>query len=161
MTERFLISDDPALVDPETVHASLTRSYWAKGISRELVDRSLTHSVCLGVYDTQSSRSPSDHRPALVGFARIVTDHATFAYLCDVFILEEQQGHGLGKKLIAAVMAHPSVVGSGQPGDPGVRRFMLMTRDAHGLYKQYGFTGMDHPDRAMQIAKPNAYQSGG
>ncbi len=158
MSERFVFSDDPALVDVERVHEYLSHaSYWAGGIPRELVERSIGHSVCIGVYDTLVPRPGRGDRFAQIGFARIVTDHATYAYLCDVYVLDGYRGQGIGKRLMAEVMKHRSVAGTGRPGDPGVRRFMLMTRDAHGLYRRYGFEAMSHPDRAMQKVRPNAY----
>jgi GNAT superfamily N-acetyltransferase len=135
-----LISVDPALLDREMMHRFLTeRSYWAKGMPREVMERSLENSLCFGVY--VSGRQ--------AGFARVVTDFATFAWLADVFVLEEHRGRGLSKKLVAAILAHP--------GLQGLRRFMLATLDAHGLYAQYGFTRVEPPERFMEIARPNPY----
>src|SRR5262249_35690541 len=115
----LLISDDPALLDREMVHRFLSeRTYWSPGVPREIVERSIDHSLCFGIYRAD----------AQIGFARAVTDFATFAWLADVFILEEERGKGLSKKLVAAIQAHPRL--------QGLRRFMLGTRDAHGLYAQ-------------------------
>src|SRR6188768_3947910 len=120
---RYEISTDTARLDFAVIHAYLTRSYWSPGIPLATVEKAARNSLCFGVYETSTG--------AQVGFARVVTDHATFAYLCDVYVLEEHRGHGLGKLLMRAVMAHPALTGA--------RRAMLGTRDAHGLYRQFGF----------------------
>ncbi|MEK7252740.1 MAG: GNAT family N-acetyltransferase, partial [Actinomycetota bacterium] len=128
----YVISDDPALVDVDLVYAWLAdTSYWAKGRTRETVQRSIANSIPLGVY----------HRGATVGFARVVTDRATFAWLCDVFVVEEHRGSGLGKALVEAAVTHPDL--------QEVKRFVLATADAHDLYRQYGFEVLDRPDRWM------------
>lgn len=129
----YEVSSDPARLDLDTIHAYLSRSYWSPGIPRSVVQRAMEHSICFGVY----------HLREQVGFARVVTDRATFAYLADVFILEAHRGRGLSKKLMASVMAHPDL--------QGLRRFMLATRDAHGLYRQFGFTDLANPSRIMEI----------
>jgi len=140
----LLISDDPALLDRPLIHRFLSeRSYWAKGLPREIVDRALEHSLCFGVY--------SAGRPA--GFARVVTDFATFAWLADVFIVEEKRGRGLGKKLVTAVLAHPRL--------QGLRLFMLGTRDAQSLYARCGFKPLAFPERFMEIRSENSYKCGG
>jgi GNAT superfamily N-acetyltransferase len=141
--DTFLISTDPALLDVQAIHAYLTRSYWAPGIPIEVVERAIQGAICFGVYD--------DGRQ--IGFARVITDRATFAYLADVYILEAHQGRGLGKWLMRVIMAHPDL--------QGLRRFSLATRDAHGLYAQFGFTPLRAPDRHMEIARPNIYRDGG
>jgi GNAT superfamily N-acetyltransferase len=139
----LLISDDKARLDRSLIHAFLSgRSYWAKGVPVEIVERSIEHSLCFGMY--QAGRQ--------IGFARAVTDFTTFAWLADVFILEEARGSGYGKKLVAAIMAHP--------GLQGLRRFMLGTRDAHKLYEQYGFGPLKYPERFMEIQFENSYKSG-
>ncbi len=140
--DRLLISTDPARLDARAVHAYLTRSYWAPGIPLETVERSIKGAMCFGVYDDG----------AQVGFARVITDRATFAYLADVYILESHQGRGLGKWLIRVIMAHPDL--------QGLRRFSLATRDAHGLYAQFGFTPLRAPERHMEIARPDIYRGG-
>lgn len=127
----YLISTNPARLDIDAIHTYLTRSYWAAGRSRAVVARSLRHSLCFGLY----------HHDAQVGLARIVTDYATFAWLCDVYVLEEHRGAGMGKQLIAAVVAHPDL--------SRLKRIMLATRDAHGLYRQYGFEPLTAPERWM------------
>jgi GNAT superfamily N-acetyltransferase len=137
----LLVSTDPARLDVDAVHAFLSRAYWCEGIPRETVERALRHSLCFGLYDGT----------AQVGLARVVTDYATFAYLCDVYVLESHRGRGLGKWLMECVMAHQSV--------PGLRRFNLATKDAHGLYKQLGFTPLAFPERWMELHKPNIYKT--
>src|SRR5688572_17305768 len=132
----YLISTDPARLDVDAVHAYLSRSYWAKGIPRSIVARSIQGSLCFGLFSG----------PEQVGFARVISDRATFAYLCDVYVLEEHRGRGLGKWLIEAVMAHPDV--------RDVRRFTLGTRDAHGLYARHGFAAPARPETLMEISRP-------
>ncbi len=132
----FFISADPALLQPGEIHAYLTRSYWATGRSLEAVERSLEHSLCLGLY----------HGARQIGLCRIVSDFTIFAYLCDVYVLEEYRGQGLGKQLIAAAVAYPEL--------QTVRRWMLATRDAHGLYSQYGFSALSAPERWMERFLP-------
>ena len=140
----LLISDDPALLDRPLIHRFLSeRSYWAKGLPREIVDRALEHSLCFGVYSAGRS----------AGFARVVTDFATFAWLADVFIVEEKRGRGLGKKLVTAVLAHPRL--------QGLRLFMLGTRDAQSLYARCGFKPLAFPERFMEIRSENSYKCGG
>jgi len=134
----LLISDDKALLNRALIHKFLTeRSYWAKGVPREIVERSIEHSLCFGVYRAERQ----------IGFARVVTDFATFAWLADVFIVEEERGRGLSKRLVAAVLAHPQL--------QGLRRFMLGTLDAHGLYAQFGFVPIAQVERFMEIHQPN------
>ena len=140
----LLISDDKALLDRALIHRFLSeRSYWAQGVPRETVDRSLDHSLCFGLY--RAGRQ--------AGFARVVTDFATFAWLADAFIVEESRGQGLGKKLVAAVLGHPQL--------QGLRRFLLGTRDAHTLYARSGFQPLAHPERFMEISAVNGYKWGG
>lgn len=126
-------------MDVDAIHAYLSRSYWAEGVPRAVVERSLKGSIAFGLF----------HRDAQVGFARVVTDCATFAYLCDVYVLEEHQGDGLGRWLLETVMAHPDL--------QGLRRFSLVTRDAHGLYRHVGFGPLAAPDRHMEIVRPGIY----
>lgn len=146
----ILFSDDPALVDLDVVHGFLSTSYWSPGIPRRIIERAIRHSLVFGVYDTLARRADADLRPAQIGFARVVTDRATFAYLADVFILEPFRGRGLSKGLVAFVMSHPDL--------QGLRRFMLATRDAHGLYARSGFTALTHPERFMEKADPDIYR---
>ena len=128
----YTISCDPKRLDLGVVHGFLTTSYWALGVSEDVVRRSIEHSLCFGVYDQESQ----------VGFARVITDRATFAYLADVFILDSYQGHGLGMWLIETIVAHPEL--------SGLRRWILVTRDAHDLYRKYGFTELRNPERFME-----------
>jgi GNAT superfamily N-acetyltransferase len=136
----LLISDDKRLLDRALIHEFLsTRSYWAKGLPLAVMERSIEHSLCFGVYLADKQ----------VGFARVVTDSATFAWLADVFIVEEQRGHGFSKQLVAAVRAHPQL--------QGLRRFLLGTADAHGLYRQFDFEPIKHIERFMEICPQNPY----
>lgn len=117
----YEVTSDPARVDLDAVHAFLTRSYWAAGVPRDLIARAIAGSLPFSLL----------HEGRQVGFARVVTDRATFAYLADVYILEEHRGRGLARRLMDAILAHPEL--------QGLRRFMLVTRDAEGLYARYGF----------------------
>lgn len=136
----YTISDDPARLDLDVIHGFLARSYWAAGIPRETVARAIANSLCFGVY----------FGGAQVGFARLVTDRATFAYLADVFVLEEHRGRGLSRALMELVASHPEV--------QGLRRWMLVTRDAHGLYRKFGFSELAQPALVMARHDPNVYQ---
>ncbi len=137
--DQFVISTDPTRLDIDAIHAYLTRSYWASGISREVVQRSIEGSLCFGLYIEQ----------AQIGLARVITDRATFAYLADVYVLEAYRGLGLAKWLMGVVVAHPDL--------QGLRRFMLATRDAHGLYEQYGFRSIESPHGLMEIVRLDLY----
>jgi GNAT superfamily N-acetyltransferase len=139
----FLISTELSRLDLLYIHQYLTRSYWAEGIPYETVEKAVKGSVCFGMYDGKKQ----------IGFARLITDTATFAYLADVFIDEAYHGRGLGKWLIAVIMEYEPV--------QGLRRFMLATKDAHGLYRQFGFTGLTHSERWMHIHKPDVYRKNG
>ena len=127
------VSTDPSRLDLDVVHGFLTGSYWAAGIPREVVERAVRGSLCFGAYLGSQQ----------VGFARVISDGATFAYVSDVFVLSSHRGRGVGKLLMAAIMAHP--------GLQGLRRWTLATRDAHGLYRQFGFSAPRHPERVMEI----------
>jgi GNAT superfamily N-acetyltransferase len=137
---KFVISTDRERIDLDVVHGYLTESYWARGISREVVERSVENSFCFGMYCAGTQ----------VGFARVVSDFATFAYLGDVFVLDAYRGQGLGKWLMECVLGHPRL--------QGLRRWTLLTRDAHGLYSQFGFTPLKAPDRYMELHDPEVYQ---
>lgn len=126
------ISTDVDAIDLDLVHGFLTTAYWSPGVSRETVERAIQHSLCFGVYRGDEQ----------IGFARVVTDRATFAYLADVFIVDAQRGRGLGAWLIETILAHPDL--------QGLRRWTLATRDAHGLYRQFGFTALTDPSRLME-----------
>lgn len=143
--DAYEISADPARLDVPAMHACLTRSYWSPGIPLETVERAARNSLCFGLYERATGRQ--------VGLARVVTDHATFAYLCDVYVLEQHRGQGLGKRLIDAVMAHPALTGA--------RRAMLATRDAHGLYARHGFRAPPADGVLMQILRPDMYRAAG
>ncbi len=136
---RFLISTDRAKLDLDVIHKFLTHSYWAAGIPRATVARSIENSLCFGVYDDSNQ----------IGFARVISDFATYAYVADVFILEPYRERGLAKELMASVMAHPQL--------QGLRRWSLATRDAHGLYAQFGFTALENPSRSMEIVDWELY----
>jgi GNAT superfamily N-acetyltransferase len=136
--DNFTISDEAERLRPEVIVDYLARAYWSTQRPRAVIEKSLKHSLCFGVYENQTQ----------IGFARVVTDHATFAYLADVFILESHRGHGLGKWLVQTILEHPDL--------QGLRRWMLATRDAHGLYAQFGFTALENPDRYMTKFDPTA-----
>lgn len=140
--DNYIISTDQDKLDIGFIHAFLSRSYWAEEIPVEIVTRAIKGSLCFGVYEKDRQ----------IGFARMVTDKATFAYLADVFINEEHRGRGLSKWLVGTILAHPDM--------QGLRRVMLATRDAHGLYAQFGFTPVTNPERLMQIANPGIYKKG-
>ncbi len=136
----FEVSTDPARIDLRTVHEFLTNCYWARGIPIATVRRSIENSLCFGIYcgDRQA------------GFARVITDRATFAYLADVFVLPEYRGRGLSKWMMQCMLAHPDL--------QGLRRWMLATQDAHGLYRQYGFTSLNAPERWMEVHRADIYE---
>lgn len=138
---QYQISTDRQRIDVAVVHAYLTQSYWSPGIPRKVVERAIENSLCFGVYlGTQQ-----------IGFARIISDKATFAYLADVFILEPHRGKGLSKWLMEFITRHEEL--------QGLRRFMLATKDAHGLYEQFGFTPLANPSRMMEKFNPNVYDT--
>ena len=139
---RFIVSTDPACLDLDVIYGFLSKCYWAEGIPREVVARSIEHSLCFGVYDGK----------AQVGFARVVSDFATIAYLGDVFVLEPYRGSGLSKWLMECVMQHPAL--------QGLRRWILLTRDAHELYARFGFTALRTPERYMELHNPDIYERG-
>jgi nitroimidazol reductase NimA-like FMN-containing flavoprotein (pyridoxamine 5'-phosphate oxidase superfamily)/GNAT superfamily N-acetyltransferase len=139
----FLISSDATRLDFDVIHRFLaTQSYWAEGIPREVVARAIANSLCFGIYRDAEQ----------VGFARVVTDYATYAYLADVFIVESHRGRGLSKALMEAVVSHPHL--------QGLRRFTLGTLDAHGLYRKFGFAAPANPERMMERADPDIYKLG-
>lgn len=137
---QFIISTDPAWLDLDVIHEFLTRCYWAEGIPRDVVARSIENSLCFGILDGAQQ----------VGFARVISDYATFAYLGDVFIVEGYRGRGLAHFLMQCIMQHPQL--------QCLRRWTLATRDAHGLYAQFGFTPLSRPDRFMEIHHPDVYR---
>ncbi|HEV2330351.1 MAG TPA: GNAT family N-acetyltransferase [Verrucomicrobiae bacterium] len=136
-----VISDDKTRLDVAWIHAFLSeRSYWAQAVPVEIVERSIRNSLCFGMF--KAGRQ--------IGFARVVTDFTTFAWLADVFIVEEVRGGGFGKKLVAAVVGHPEL--------QQLRRFMLGTRDAHKLYERFGFAPLKFPERFMEFGPVNSYK---
>jgi GNAT superfamily N-acetyltransferase len=137
----FVFSDDVNKLDPTAIHIYLsTESYWAKGIPLETVQRFIDNSLCFGIY--------KDARQ--IGFARWITDKTTFGYLADVYVLEPYRGLGLSKKLMSLMLFHKDL--------QGLRRYMLATEDAHGLYAQFGFKSVEHPEKLMAVVVKNAYQ---
>jgi len=139
----FTVSTDPALIDLDVVHGFLTNCYWAKGIPRDVVARSIENSLCFGVYAHGKQ----------IGFARVISDYATYAYIGDVFVLDSFRGHGLGKWLMECVMQHSRL--------QGLRRWSLVTRDAHGLYSKLGFEPLKKPENYMELHRPEVYQKAG
>lgn len=166
----FVISTDPARLDLDVIHNFLTNCYWARGIPREVVERSNAQSLCFGVYDDGDAspclakgarhgapkhgapkhRAPMHGAPRQVGFARVISDFATIAYVGDVFVLESHRGRGLSKWLMECIAQHPAL--------QNLRRWILTTRDAHGLYAQVGFTPVKFPERYMERHDPNVYE---
>ncbi len=132
----YTISTDPARLDMDVICDFLTRAYWAAGRPRERTERAFANSLVFGLYDGNKQ----------IGLARVVSDYAIFAYLCDVFINEDYRAHGLGKWLIETVMSHPDL--------QGLRRWTLATRDAHELYRQFGWNDMQNPEKWMEILRP-------
>ena len=145
MTESYniQISTDKSLLDINVIFNFLSQSYWAKGRSVSLIKKSIENSLCFGVYTNKKQ----------IGFARVVTDYATFAYLADVFILEGERGKGFARKLIETIMRFPEL--------KNVRRWMLATKDAHNLYSQFGFHKLKNPERFMEIVLPAGIDSSG
>ena len=136
----FTISTEKEKLDIDLIQSFLNRTYWAEGISKEVIRRSIEGSLCFGVFENDKQ----------VGFARMITDKATFAYLADVFIIEEYRGRGLSKWLMEVIMSHTDL--------QGLRRMILATKDAHGLYKQFGFTPLINVERWMHILDPDVYK---
>jgi GNAT superfamily N-acetyltransferase len=136
----YQMSTDRQRIDIAAVHAFLTQSYWSPGIPRGVVERAIENSLCFGVYFGAQQ----------VGFARVITDKATFAYLADVFIIESHRGKGLSTWLMEFVTAHEEL--------QGLRRFLLATKDAHALYAKFGFEALGNPSRIMENLKPDVYR---
>ena len=137
----YVISDDPARLDVGAIHAYLTRSYWSTGVPREVIERAVRNSLCIGGYTAGGDQ---------IGLVRVVTDYATFAWICDVYVLEAHRGRGLSKAMLRAVLSHPEL--------RTVRRFTLATRDAHGLYAQFGFVPVAKPEAQMEKRQPQPWQ---
>jgi GNAT superfamily N-acetyltransferase len=136
----FTVTTDPIWLNHELIHEFLSHSYWAEGVPREIVAQSIRNCLCFAVLQ-------GSHQ---VGFARVITDYATFAYLADVFIVESHRGKGLGKFLLECIVNHPQL--------QGLRRWMLATRDAHSLYAQFGFKPLAKPERFMELHNPAVYK---
>ena len=137
--DEYSISCDTSKLDLAVVHGFLSTSYWSLGLPREVLHRAIEGSLCFGLYRGDSQ----------VGFARVITDKATFAYLCDVFVLEAYRGKGLGRWLMEAIVSHPDL--------QGLRRFVLVTRDAHGLYEPFGFRPLARPEGYMEVFRQDIY----
>ena len=135
----YEVSTDPARLDMAVIHEFLTQSYWAQNIPRNVVEKSIRHSLCFGVY----------HERQQVGFARVVTNFATFGYLADVFVLPEHRSRGIAKILLRTILDHADL--------QGLRRLLLATHDAHGLYAQFGFKALARPDDFMSIHRPDVH----
>jgi GNAT superfamily N-acetyltransferase len=137
----YRISTDKSVINLELVHGYLChQSYWAEGISRDVVQRSIDNSLCFGLYKVDEQ----------VGFARVISDFATYAYLADVFIIPGERGQGLSKWLMQVIVDHPQL--------QGLRRFVLATKDAHTLYARFGFTAYANPGRLMCRNNPDVYK---
>ncbi len=136
----LVVTTDPARFDVRAIHAYLTRSYWAEGVSLDVVERSIQGALGFGLLDGA----------AQVGFARAITDRATYAYLADVYVLESHRGRGLGVWLVQCIMEHPDL--------KGLRRWSLVTRDAHGLYRKFGFEVPARPERYMEVVDADIYK---
>jgi N-acetylglutamate synthase-like GNAT family acetyltransferase len=136
----YSISSDKSLLDFSVVHGYLSRSYWAEDIPEDVVKKAIENSLCFGVYNDEKQ----------IGFARVISDYSTFAYLADVFILEEERGKGLSKWLVECILKHKQL--------QGLRNFCLLTRDAHMLYEKYGFQTLERPQNFMAIKKDNFYK---
>jgi len=137
----YVVSSDTTHVDRDLVYRFLRdEAYWSLGLPRDVFDRGLEHSLCFSAFDGDPARGGKQ-----AGFARVVTDRATFAWLCDVFVVPAHRGRGVSKRLLDAVMAHPDL--------ERVRNFLLATRDAHGLYARYGFTPLAEPARWLALRR--------
>ena len=139
----YRVSTDVADLDVVLVHRELSRSYWAEGIPRALVEKSIRHSLCFGAFD--------QHSGAQVGFARVVSDFATFAYIGDVFVIQQYRKRGISKFLMKCIMAHPEL--------QGLRRMCLGTHDAHTLYQRFGFKASERPQNWLEIRVPDIYRA--
>jgi GNAT superfamily N-acetyltransferase len=135
----YVVSTDRSRIDVAAVHAFLSNTYWSPGVPEDVIRRAIAGSICFGIY----------HGSDQVGFARVITDRATYAYLSDVYVLESHRGRGLSRWMMEVIMSHPDL--------QGLRRFSLSTRDAHGLYKKFGFGPVGNPDRQMEIMRRDIY----
>ncbi|MCE0496656.1 MAG: GNAT family N-acetyltransferase [Methylacidiphilales bacterium] len=140
LPDGYTISTDSSLLNIDVIHGFLAESYWARNMPRTLVERMVRHSLNFGVY----------YLGKQAGFARVISDYTTFAYVADVFILSEHRGKGLSKALVGTILAHPNL--------QGLRRWMLVTLDAHGVYESFGFKLVEYPERHMEIHRPAIYE---
>ena len=138
----YEITCDKSRFDLEAIHRFLTQSYWSPGVPRTVVERAITNSLCFGILLEGQQ----------IGFARVITDKATFAYLADVYVLPEHRGQGLSLRLMEQIIRYPDL--------QGLRRMMLATRDAHSLYEKFGFKPLAAPERIMEIHNPEPYTLG-
>lgn len=138
-------------MDVDLVYDFISNSYWSKGIPRAIFDKAIENSLCFGLMqDAKGCQATKQSRTTQIGFARMITDRSSFAYLADVFIVEEYRGRGLSAVLLNAVFTHSDM--------QGLRRIILATKDAHGVYEKYGFTSLDDPARLMHKHTPDIYQ---
>lgn len=138
--DTYTLSDDVARLDLPAMHGYLREAYWSRGLPRAVLERAVAGSLCIGAYDAGGAQ---------VGFARFVSDYATFCYVCDVYVLEAHRGRGLARAMLAMALEHPRL--------QGLRRWMLVTRDAHALYAGCGFAPLAHPERHMERSRPDFY----
>jgi GNAT superfamily N-acetyltransferase len=138
----YTVSDDPDDLDLQAMHAYLQRAYWSEQIPFEVMERAARGSLCVGACDTTGAQ---------IGLARFISDYATFCYVCDVYVLEEHRGRGISKAMMAMAMSHPKL--------QGLRRWCLVTEDAHGLYRQFGFTPLARTERYMELVVPHIYKA--
>lgn len=139
----YTVSDDPARLDLQAMHAYLRSAYWSEGIPFEVLERAVRGSLCIGAYDAGGAQ---------VGLARFISDYATFCYVCDVYVLEAHRGRGLAREMMSMAMAHPRL--------KGLRRWNLVTRDAHALYRRFGFAPLAYGERHMERTQPDFYRFG-
>ena len=140
MVSGYSISSNPKEMDLSVIHGYLSSSYWAKGIPLQVMEKAVNNSLCFGVFTNTGEQ---------VGFARMITDYATSAYLADVFVLEKHRGKGISKWLVKTIIEYPDL--------QGLRRMLLATSDAHGLYQQFGFTPLNSPELFMELHQPDVY----
>jgi GNAT superfamily N-acetyltransferase len=138
----YTVSDDSTRLDLRAIHAYLSRAYWSPDIPLETVRRAVRSSLCAGAYDSAGAQ---------VGLVRVISDYATYCYICDVYVLESHRGQGLSKAMLAMIMEHPRL--------QGLRRWSLVTADAHGLYRQFGFSPVAQPERHMERLDRDIYRS--
>lgn len=136
----YVISTDKSKLDIDFIHSYLSRSYWSENIPKEIVKKGIENSLCFGIYNENKQ----------IGFARVISDYSTFAYLADVFVIEEERGKGLSKWLMECILKHEQL--------QGLRNFCLLTKDAHSLYERFGFQPIEKPQNYMSIKKDNFYK---